>query len=117
MTKRGSVVLAAAITVGAPLALGGCERETQTEIEPDGDIDREVEYGIDEEALDEAEEDLDRLADEASEGARQIGEQIDEGAAVAGETLREAAQNASDVIDENVDLGANAGTPEVDDDN
>ena len=101
-----TALLASALVVGAPLTLTACETETQTEIESDGDVDRDVEIGLDDAAVDEAQDDLQNLGAEVEDGARQVGNDIEAGA-----------QNAADAIDDNIDIGDNAGTPEVDDNN
>ena len=122
MTKPTLSLLAALLLAGAPLA--GCEAETQTEIESDGDVDRDVEIGLDDAAIEEAQSDARNLGDEIEDGAQVLGNEIDQGADAVGGEIEEgaaavgaAARNAAEVIDENVDLGDNAGTPEAGDDN
>ena len=104
--KIFNLFLLAFALVAGPAALMGCETETQTEIESDGDTDVDTELTFDEEAIDEAEADMNELGDDIEAGARE-----------AGDSIQDAAQDASDAVDENIDLGDNAGTPEVDDNN
>jgi len=86
--------------LAAPLALVGCQTETEVEREPDGGVEIERRPGIDE-------AEVERSLEEA-------GETLREGAEDAGEAIREGIQDAAETIDENVDLGDNAGTPEED---
>ena len=95
MKKLLTSLFGAAVLLTAPLALTACETETQREVESDGDVDYDTEIGIDESEVDEAQQDMENLGNEIQEGA----------------------QEAGDAIDENIDLGDNAGTPEVDDNN
>ena len=99
-------LLALGLIVAVPTALTGCETEEQLEIEEDGDRDVDTEITLDDDAVDEAEADMNEL-----------GEDIEAGANEAGAAIRDAAQDAENAIDENIDLGDNAGTPEVDDNN
>ncbi len=100
--KTFYLFLLAFALVAGPAALMGCETETQTEIESDGDTDVDTELTFD----DEVEADLNELGDDIEAGAEDLGNDI-----------QDAAQDAADTIDENIDLGDNAGTPEADDNN
>ena len=94
-----TAAFALALVGTVPVGLVGCETEEQMEVESDGDVDYDTEIGVDEAALENA-------GDEA-------GAALDE----AGAEIRDAASDAENAIDENIDLGDNAGTPEVDDNN
>ena len=102
MNRLLASAFAATLLVASPVALTGCQTETQREVESDGDVDYDTEIGID----DDLQEDAEAFGNEVEEGARQVGEDIERGA-----------RNAGDAIDENIDIGDNAGTPEVDDNN
>jgi hypothetical protein len=84
--KTSTYFLAGALLVGAPLALTGCETETQREVEADGDVDYDTEIGVDEADLQEIEA-----------GARELGQDIEQGA-----------ESVGDAVDRNVDLGDDA---------
>ena len=85
--------------LASPLTPTACVTETEIESEPGEatEVDQDLEPDMD--ALD-AEIDS-------------VGAAIEEGA----EAVGDAAADAEDAVDENIDLGDNAGTPEVDDDN
>ena len=106
MNKIFASALAATFLVASPVALTGCQTETQREVESDGDVDYDTEIGVDESAVDEFQNDAETFGNEVEEGAREVGADIERGA-----------RDAEDAIDENIDLGDNAGTPEVDDNN
>ena len=106
MNKLFTTAFAAALLVGGPLALSGCQAETQREVEADGDVDYDTELGVDESAVDGMQNDAEAFGNEVEDGAREVGRDIGAGA-----------QEAEDAIDRNIDVGGNAGTPEVDDNN
>ena len=106
MNKLFNTAFAAALLIGGPVALSGCETETQREIESDGDVDYDTEFGVDESAVDDVQNDAEAFGNEVEAGAREVGQDI-EGAAM----------EAEDAVDRNIDVGDNAGTPEVDDNN
>ena len=82
--------------VAGPLALMGCERTTQTEIESDGSVETETEL---EPAVD---------APDVEAALDSTGAAIERGAEAAGEAIEGAAQDVHDAVDSNVDLGENA---------
>ena len=88
---------AAALLIGAPMTLSACQTETQREVESDGDVDYDTELGIDESAVDEAQNDAEAFGNEVEDGAQEVGNDIED-----------AANDAGDAIDRNVDLGDNA---------
>lgn len=83
------VLVALAVLLSGQLVLSGCEVDRETE----ADGDESVRVTVDGEAIDRARENLD----------------------AAGDAIEEATSDAAETIDENVDLGDNAGTPEADD--
>ena len=94
--------------------LSACERETEIETTPGEptEVDTDLEVGIPEEVEDDAEalgasmrEGIGDAADAVQDGAREAGEAVEEGAERTGEAVRDAGQ----AIDDNVDLGDNAG--------
>lgn len=95
--KAPTYFFAAALLVGGPLALTGCEAETQREVEADGDVDYDTEIGVDEGDLQELESDAERAGENIERGAREVGEDIEAGA-----------REVGDAVDRNVDLGDNA---------
>ncbi|WP_412063184.1 hypothetical protein [Rubrivirga sp. IMCC45206] len=111
--KAFNMLLLAFVLVAGSVALVGCETERQTEVEADGDTDVDTELTFDDEAIDEAEAELKELGDDIEAGAREAGVAIQDAARDVSDAIRD----VSDAIDENVDLGDNAGTPEVDDNN
>lgn len=106
MNKFLASAFAATLLVASPAALTGCQTETQREVESDGDVDYDTEIGVDESEVDEFQNDAEAFGNEVEEGAREVGDDIERGA-----------RSAGDAIDDNVDLGDNAGTPEIDDNN
>ena len=89
--------------LASPMALTGCVEETEVETEPGEAPEVDVDLEPD---MDAAEQELEEAGD-AIEGAAED----------AGDAIVDAANDAEDAVDENIDLGDNAGTPEVDDDN
>ncbi len=89
--------LAALVLFASPLALTACEVDTGTEVDQDGSTDRTVEFKVDEDALDNARDNLNAAGDAIRDGASEAGERIRDGANEIGET-----------IDENVDIGEKA---------
>jgi hypothetical protein len=84
-----AVLLAFAVLLSGQLVLSGCEVDHETE----ADGDESVRVTVDGEAVDRARDNLN----------------------AAGDAIEDAAAEAAEAIDENVDVGDNAGTPEVDD--
>lgn len=83
------MLLAFAVLLSGQLVLSGCEVDHETE----ADGDESVRVTVDGEAVDRARDNLN----------------------AAGDAIEDAAAEAAEAIDENVDVGDNAGTPEVDD--
>jgi len=84
-----AVLLAFAVLLSGQLVLSGCEVDHETE----AGGDETVRVTVDGEAVERARDNLD----------------------AAGDAIKNAASEAAETIDENVDVGDNAGTPEVDD--
>ena len=89
--------------LASPMALTGCVEETEVETEPGEAPEVDVDL----------EPDMDAAEDAVVDGADAVGDAVED----AGDAVVDAAQDAENAVDENIDLGDNAGTPEVDDNN
>lgn len=101
-SKLFVILIALAVLLSGQLVLSGCEVDRETQ--PDGD--RAIEFRVDEDAV-----------ESARDGVNEAGERLGDAAESAGDAIQDAATDAAETIDENVDLGDNAGTPEGDDEN
>ncbi len=94
------VVLLGALAFVAVPALGGCQTETQTEIQSDGDVERDTDVRL----APEAEAALDSTGAAMEAGLDSAGAAVRAG----GQALIDGAKAVGDVVDSNVDLGENA---------
>lgn len=107
-SKLLAVLLAAAVLVSGQLVLSGCEvRESPDADGGQPDVEVELDGDAIEAARDAARETGDRLND--------AGERIGDAADDAADAVRDATGDAAETVDENVDVGDNAGTPETTD--
>ena len=99
MNKMYVALLGAFVIVGAT-ALSGCQTETQTEVEANGDVDRDAEVGL----TPDAEAALDNAGSSMEAGLDSVGAAVREG----GQAVIDGADAVGDAVDSNVDLGENA---------
>ena len=84
-----------AALAAASFGLAACEVDSGTTTDEDGSTDRTVQFSVDEEVIDNAEDNLEAA-----------GNAIQEGAAEAGEAIRDGAERVDDNVD--IELGEEA---------